>query len=134
MRTISEKDLAKLKREGVRVTDKAGNEVKWLGFGPVEKPKEAAGSNGSDPVANAVQRIGEVANRLAAGEKDGQRLFDAVIQCMTQMVSVLDVQVQIEKVREQVESQAPPSWVFDIRRNRQGFIEQIIANPVRTIT
>jgi hypothetical protein len=123
MKVVSEKELVKLQAKGGKALDPRGKVIiPRLSGAPAKDPAEEEPEN---PIAGAVEVMKQCLQEISAGSNNTGKIMVMLAQCMEKVVAL-----------QQTEPAAFPdhsahSWRFEVRRNADGFIQEITAYPTK---
>ena len=105
MKNISVKELESLKKEGWRISSADFNVIS----GQISSQKMSAAAAAA--VVGALDAINKTIENIEIPQTDLKPLLDKQFE---QLATIIAAQ--------------PTTWVFDIKRNNNGFIDKVVAN------
>ena len=115
MKVLSEKELVKLQARGVHALDARGKAVAPRLHQVAEPKQEQVAQEEPDAMTGILQGINSCLQALVAVSQ--KETPEPALPAQPQQIVA--------------PAPAPVSWRFDVKRNADGFIQEITANPVK---
>jgi hypothetical protein len=123
MKVVSEKELVKLQAKGGKALDPRGKVIiPRLSEAPAKDPAE---EKPEDPIAGAVEVMKQCLQEISAGSRNTSKVMVMLAQCMEKVVALQQADPAL------LSDPSPHSWRFEVRRNADGFIQEITACPTK---